>query len=89
MSRRELCDQLISMFNLDRIVAAQAASYMDPYNEGVNFATFREFMQVHGSSPLPTNAENLSSRLVLSAIHSETSRIVASHIIADSTSGNP
>mmetsp|Transcript_3109 Transcript_3109/g.6473 ORF Transcript_3109/g.6473 Transcript_3109/m.6473 type:complete len:330 (-) Transcript_3109:49-1038(-) len=45
LSRRELCDQLVSMFNLDRIVTAQAVSWMDPANEGIDFAAFRELMQ--------------------------------------------
>eukprot|EP00976_Prorocentrum_cordatum_P109238 1194986-Prorocentrum_minimum.AAC.8 len=46
LSRHELCDQLVSMYGLDRIVVAQAVSYMDPHNQGINFSTFRDLMQV-------------------------------------------
>jgi len=45
LTRQELCDQLVSMFDCDRIIAAQAVTWMDPNNEGIDFATFKKYMQ--------------------------------------------
>jgi hypothetical protein len=35
------------MFDCDRIIAAQAVTWMDPNNEGVDFATFKKYIQVY------------------------------------------